>query len=176
LLAAMAVMVTLFAAVAYVATIEVRSALLSNVEYTAERRAESAAKIIRSGETLRADDVQELTLDGVFVIIRDGEGRVLNDTLNLTSKGGAGNSVWKQALDSGKRASGTVEIPDGDPYYSYAVPVDPPRGDARVVEAGKSYAPAMEVVRDVEAILATGIGVAFLLSIAGAYLLHRSTR
>jgi hypothetical protein len=49
--------------------------------------------------------------------------------------------------------------------------VDPPRGDARVVEAGKSYEPAMAVVRHVVVILATGIGVAFLLSIGAAYLL-----
>ena len=53
------------------------------------------------------------------------------------------------------------------------MPVDLPRGDVRIVEAGKSYAPATEVVRDVVAILATGISVAFLLSIAAAYLLAR---
>jgi hypothetical protein len=118
MLAAMAVMVALFAAVAYAATSEVRGALFTNVEYTTKGRAEIAAKSIRSGESLRTDDVQDLALDGVFVIIRDGEGRVLNDTLNLTSKGGAEDFVWKQALDSGKRASGTVEISGGDPYYS----------------------------------------------------------
>jgi two-component system, OmpR family, sensor kinase len=169
MLAAMAVMVALFAAVA---TIELRGTLFSNVEHTAESRAEVAAKSIRSGETLRAEDVQELTFDGVFVIIRDGERRVLNDPLNLTSKGGAENPVYKKALDLGKPASGTTES-GGYQNYIYAVPVDPPRGDARIVEAGKSYAPAQEVVRDVVAILATGIGVAFLLSIAGAYLLAR---
>jgi two-component system OmpR family sensor kinase len=155
-----------------------RGALLSNVEDTAERRAERAAKSIRSGETLQADDVQELALDGVFVIIRDGEGRVLTDTLDLTSKGGAAEDpVWKKALDSGKPASGTAEMSGDDPDYIYAVPVDPPpseAGRARVVEAGKSYEAAMEVVQDVGAILAAGIGVAFLLSIVGAYLLARA--
>jgi two-component system, OmpR family, sensor kinase len=155
-----------------------RGALLSNVEDIAERRAERAAKSIRSGETLQADDVQELALDGVFVIIRDGEGRVLTDTLDLTSKGGAAEDpVWKKALDSGKPASGTAEMSGDDPDYIYAVPVDPPpseAGRARVVEAGKSYEAAMEVVQDVGAILAAGIGVAFLLSIVGAYLLARA--
>jgi two-component system, OmpR family, sensor kinase len=159
-----------------------RGALLSNVEDTAERRAERAAKSIRSGETLQADDVQELALDGVFVIIRDGEGRVLTDTLDLTSKGGAAEDpVWKKALDSGKPASGTAEMSGDDPDYIYAVPVDPPpseapseAGRARVVEAGKSYEAAMEVVRAVRAILAAGIGVAFLLSIVGAYLLAQT--
>ena len=155
-----------------------RGALLSNVENIAERRAERAAKSIRSGETLQADDVQELALDGVFVIIRDGEGRVLTDTLDLTSKGGAAEDpVWKKALDSGKPASGTAEMSGDDPDYIYAVPVDPPpseAGRARVVEAGKSYEAAMEVVQDVGAILAAGIGVAFLLSIVGAYLLARA--
>ncbi len=151
-----------------------RDALFSNVEDTAEGRAVKAAKTIRSGEPLEKDDVEELTLDGVFVIVRDGEGRVLTESAKLPSKGGAGDSVWRRALNFGESASGTVEFSGDDPVYIYAVPVDPPRGPAKVVETGKSYEPALEVIQAIGAILAAGIGVAFLLSIGGAYLLART--
>jgi len=151
-----------------------REALLSNVEDTARGRAVSAARSIRSGETLERDDVEELTLDGVFVIVRDGEGRVLTETVNLPSEDGAGDPVWRRALDSGEPASDTAEFSGEEPDYIYAVPVDPPHGRARVVEAGKSYESALEGVEAVGAVLAAGIGVAFVLSIGGAYLLARA--
>jgi len=151
-----------------------RDALLSNVEDTAKGRAVNAARSIRSGEELERDDIEELTLDGVFVIVRDGEGRVLTETVDLPSNGGAGDPIWRRALDSGEPASGTSEFSGQEPAYIYAVPVDPPRGRARVVEAGKSYEPALEGVEAIGAILAAGIGVAFLLSIGGAYLLARA--
>jgi two-component system, OmpR family, sensor kinase len=49
--------------------------LLSEAQLsTVEKRAAEAADIIRSGQTLQADDVKDLTLDGVFVIIRNGRG------------------------------------------------------------------------------------------------------
>ena len=67
-----------------------------------------------------------------------------------------------------------VESSGDEPQYIYAVPVNPTRGTARVVEAGKSYEEAYEGVREVGVILIAGIGVAFLLSIGGAYLLARA--
>jgi two-component system, OmpR family, sensor kinase len=54
-----------------------RVALFTNIEKTAENRAENAVRILRSGEPVEEDDVEELSMDGVFVIVRDGEGRVL---------------------------------------------------------------------------------------------------
>jgi two-component system, OmpR family, sensor kinase len=152
-----------------------RHALLSNVQDTARMRAVDAAKKMRSGEPLQADDVKELALDGVFVIIRDREGRVLNESsLKLTSEGRAEDPVWKKALVSGEPEGGTAELSGDDPDYIYAVPVDPAHGRARVVEAGKSYEAALEGVQAVGATLVAGIGVAFLLSIGGAYLLART--
>jgi two-component system, OmpR family, sensor kinase len=148
-----------------------REVLLSTVEDTAERRAEDAARIIRSGQTLQADDVKELTLDGVFVIIRNGEGDVLTDYPDRTSEGENEDRVWKKALDNGHPASDKVEISGDGLDYIYAVPARAPQGRARVVEAGKSYKPTREEIREIGAILAAGIGVALLLSIAGAYLL-----
>jgi two-component system OmpR family sensor kinase len=151
-------------------------AQLSTVEDPAERRAEEVADIIRSGRSLQADDVKELTLDGVFVIIRNGEGKVLYDPLRLTESGAKDRTVWKKALvDRGHHASGRIEFSRGAaPDYIYAVRARTPQGRARVVEAGKSYKPALEDIREIGVILAAGIGVAFLLSIGGAYLLART--
>src|SRR5215211_3373328 len=80
-------------------------AQLSTVEDPAEKRAGKAAEIIRSGQTLQADDVKDLTLDGVFVIIRNGEGRVLYDPLNLAESRAKDHMVWERALDRGHSAS-----------------------------------------------------------------------
>jgi two-component system, OmpR family, sensor kinase len=150
-------------------------ALLSNVENTTRLRALNAARSIRLMEDPTGDDIDELTLDGVFVIVRDGEGHILADTINLPADGGTKDPVWRRALDSGEHATGTVQFSgDEPPEYVYAVPVDPPKGRARVVEAGKSYEVALEGVETVGTVLAAGIGVAFVLSIGGAYLLARA--
>jgi two-component system, OmpR family, sensor kinase len=151
-----------------------RVALFTNIEKTAENRAENAVRILRSGEPVEEDDVEELSMDGVFVIVRDGEGRVLIQSVGLPPGAADKDPVWREALRSGKIRSGKAKISGDSPDYIYAVPVDPPRGRARVVETGKSYETALENVQDVVAILAAGIGVAFLLSIGGAYLLART--
>ncbi len=134
----------------------------------------NAARSIRLREDPTGDDIDELTLDGVFVIVRDAEGRILADTMNLPADGGAEDPVWRRALVSGEPASGTVQFSGDEPEYIYAVPVDPPKGRARVVEAGKSYESALEGVEAFGTVLAAGIGVAFVLSIGGAYLLARA--
>jgi signal transduction histidine kinase len=154
-----------------------REALLSNDKQTAKGRAEYAAKRINMEDNLEEDDIRDFTHDEVFVIVRDGKGRVLPETpetVNVAPGGGAGDAVWRKALASGEPVGGTVELSGDEPDYIYAVPVDPPNGRARVVEAGKSYEAAFEDVQDIGAILAAGIGVAFLLSIGGAYLLART--
>ena len=150
-----------------------RNALLSNVENTTRERAENAASSIREGESLDDDDIEELTLDGVFVIVRDEGGGVLTETVDLP-KGGGGDPVSRRALDTGELASGTVQFSGEEPTYVYAVPVEPKEGRARVVEAGKSYEAAQEGIKSLGAILAAGIGAALLFSIGGAYLLARA--
>jgi two-component system, OmpR family, sensor kinase len=149
-----------------------RDALLSNVENTTRQRAENAASSIREGESLDDDDIEELTLDGVFVIVRDETGGVLTETVDLPK--GGGDPVSRRALDTGEPASGTVQFSGEEPTYVYAVPVNPEDGRARVVEAGKSYEAAQEGIETLGAILAAGIGAAFVLSIGGAYLLARA--
>jgi two-component system OmpR family sensor kinase len=150
-----------------------RSALLANVEDTTRSRAISAADTIESGELLSGDDVEQLTLDGVSVIVRDGSGDVLQ-TANFPAEGGARDAVWRKALGSGEAVSGTAVLSGDDPYYVYAVPVDPPAGPARMVEAARPYEPALETLELFGTVLAAGIGAAFLLSIGGAYLLARA--
>jgi two-component system, OmpR family, sensor kinase len=149
-----------------------RDALLSSVENTTRQRAENAASSIREGESLDDDDIEELTLDGVFVIVRDETGGVLTETVDLPK--GGGDPVSRRVLDTGEPASGTVQFSGEEPTYVYAVPVDPEDGRARVVEAGKSYEAAQEGIEALVAILAVGIGAAFVLSMGGAYLLARA--
>lgn len=152
----------------------VRDALLSSVEDTAKNRAISAARTIQSGDPLSQDDVERLTLDGVFVIIRDSQGKVLNETVSLKSQAGARDTIWRRALSTGEPVDGTAELSERAPDYVYAVPVTPSNSPARVVEAGKSYESAQETLETVGTALAAGVGVALLVAIAGAYLLART--
>jgi two-component system OmpR family sensor kinase len=151
-----------------------RDALFDGIEDTARSRATSAARTIESGDEVSEDDTQ-FALDGVVVIVRDAtSGRVLQ-TMNLpVAGGGADDAVWREALRSGEPASGTAQFSGDDPYYVYAVAVDPPSGPARVVEAGKSYESAQETLEVFGTLLVAVIGAAFLLSICGAYFLARA--
>ena len=152
-----------------------REALHSNVEETTRKRAVQAAATIEEDDSLEKEDVSEYTLDGVFIIVRDGKGDVLYPEMaNLPSGGAAKDPIWQEALITDEPASDIVESSGDEPQYLYAVTVNPTRGTARVVEAGKSYEEAYEGVREVGVILIAGIGVAFLLSIGGAYLLART--
>ena len=147
-----------------------RDVLLSGVEDTARSRATAAARTIESGESLSDAYVQQLSLDGVVVIVRDGDGGVLR-RVNIPAKGDADSAVWREAIGSGEPASGTAMLSGDDPYYVYAVPVDPPEGQARVVEAAKRYEPAQDALEVFGTVLVAGIGAAIVLSIGGAYLL-----
>lgn len=151
-----------------------RSVLLSNVEDTVQSRAATAARTIESGDTLDQEDTEQLTLDGVFVIVRDDQGQVVTRTVTLTNDGEDGEKLWRRALRVGEPVAGTAEISgrEGEDYL-YAVPVNPPSGPARVVEAGKSYGNAEDTLEVLGTVLAVGIGAAFLLSLLGAYLLAR---
>ncbi|MBA4116495.1 MAG: HAMP domain-containing histidine kinase [Rubrobacter sp.] len=151
-----------------------RSALLSGIEDTARSRATAAAGTIEAEEDLDDEDIEQLTLDGAFVIVRDGSGDILTQTVNLPADREANDAVWQRALDSGEAASGTAELSRESPDYVYAVPVNPPNSPARVVEAGKSYESAAETIEVFGTVLVAGIGMAFLLSIGGAYFLARA--
>jgi two-component system OmpR family sensor kinase len=152
----------------------VRGALLSGVEDTVKNRAISAARTIQSGEPLSQEDVERLTLDGVFVIVRNGQGKIVYDTVSLKRQDDAQDSVWRRALRTGEPANGTAELSEEEPDYVYAVPVSPPNSPARVVEAGKSYESTQETLETLGTALAAGVGVVLLVAIAGAYFLART--
>jgi two-component system, OmpR family, sensor kinase len=155
--------------------LSLRNALLTNVRDTAQNRAERAARTIEDEDRLEPEDVSEFKLDGVLVIVRDEKGDVLYPRkITSPAEGLAKNRVWQDVLRRNKPAWDTAKISGGDPWYIYAVPVDPSRGNARVVEAAKSYDTALDGIQVVGVTLAAGIGVAILLSIGGAYLLARA--
>jgi two-component system, OmpR family, sensor kinase len=151
-----------------------RGALLSGVEDTVENRAVTTARDVEAGEDLDEEDADEFTLDGVFIVVRDERGRIVDQTVDLRSAVEMEDPVWRRALESGRPEGGAAELsPEGSDYV-YAVPVDPPQGAASVVEAGKSYEAAEEALETFGTVLVAGIGAAFLLSIGGAYLLARA--
>lgn len=157
-----------------------RQQQVSSVESTVETRAREAAETLEVGGsgpntrvTLDTEEVEQLTLDGVFILVRDTNGDVLTQTVNLSSGGEDRDSVWREAAASGRPASGTALLSREAPDYVYALPITQD-GQILVLEAGRSYAEAEEVTEGFAAILASALGVALLVAIAGAYLLART--
>jgi two-component system OmpR family sensor kinase len=147
-----------------------RDVLLRSVETTARTRATAAAKVIESGSGLSDAYKQQLTLDGVVMIVRDRDGGILQQ-VSLPEEGGDNSDVWRGSINSGEPASGTLTFTGDDPYYVYAVPLNQRAGQARVVEAAKSYEPAQHALEIFETVLIAGTATAFLLSFGGAYFL-----
>lgn len=161
-----------------------RETLISSVEDAARDRAFAAARSINIGEGLEEEDgrlvldddlVDAIAFDGVFIVVRDADGNIIAQTIGIPAGRASEDEVWRTALEADNPAYGTVEFSEEGLDYVYAVPVSPSEGGpARVVEAGKSYLPAEENVRDIAIVLASGIAAAFLFSVAGAYLLARA--
>ena len=152
-----------------------REALLSRIEDTTRDRALATAEMVEAGESIGPEEAERLTLGGVFVIFRDGRGRVIDQTVNLIpQEGGTHDSVWQRAVETGRPAGGAADLSPAAPDYVYAVPVDPPGGRTRVVEAGQSYQYATSTLKTFAAILVVALLAALLLSAAGAYLLARA--
>jgi signal transduction histidine kinase len=151
-----------------------RGALLSGIEADARDRAFAAAETVESGEGLAPDEAERLSLGGVFVVVRDGQGQILNQTVSSVPRQEIQDPVWSEALDTGQPVGGTASYSPAEPDYVYAVPVNPPEGPARVVEAGRSYESATETLKTFTVILIGAILVAVLLSVGGAYLLARA--
>jgi len=107
----------------------VRDALLSGVEHTVRDRATVVARTVEAGQSLSPGDVERLTLEGVSVVVRDREGRVLARTVDTGPAGGADESLWRQAVESRRPAGGRITISPDEQGYVYAAPVDPPSLD-----------------------------------------------
>ena len=108
----------------------VRGAMGSEVEDTVRDGALAVARIVGSGNALSEDDVDQLTLDGVYVIVRDGEGRVLFETVDLRPEGDLDKPFWRRAIEGGEPAGGAVNLSSGVRGYVYAVPIDPAGSEA----------------------------------------------
>jgi two-component system, OmpR family, sensor kinase len=159
-----------------------RQTLLFSVEDTARKGANVAAKEIDRGEALDEEDgrleldgglARGLTHDGVFIVVRNGRGDIIAQTVNLPNNWKVHDELWHRMLETGKPAHDTFTFQKEGSSYVYAVPVSPPDQPARIVEAGKSYEPAQENVGKMALVLACGVTVAFFLSVVGAYLLAR---
>jgi len=117
------VMGTILTALGVSVFVLVRGALLSGVEHTVRDRATGVARTIETGQSLSARDVERLTLEGVFFVVRDREGRILVGTGPTKD---ARESFWRRAIESGEPVGGQVEVSSGKRGYVYATPVDPP--------------------------------------------------
>lgn len=159
-----------------------RETLLSSVEDTVEGRARLAARELEIAEgsggapevKLEGDAAEQLTLDGVFVVVRDRSGRVLYESVNLPTGVVRQDNVWRQVARRGAPASGTTKLSTDAPDYVYATPIRREGGPSLVLEAGRSYTGLEETLDTIGTAIATAIGVAFLLSIGGAYFLART--
>jgi signal transduction histidine kinase len=159
-----------------------RHTLLSSVDDTARKGALFAAKEINSEEGLDEengrlviDDGLErgLTNDGVFIVVRDGRGSIIDKSANFPNDGRVTDELSGRVLETGKSEEGRLTFRGEGPAYVCARPVSPPEQPARVVEAGTFYKPTEENIERIAFVLASGVTVAFLLSVVGAYLLAR---
>jgi hypothetical protein len=108
----------------------VREAMRSEVEDTVRDGALAAARIVGSGNALSEDDVDQLTLDGVYVTVRDGEGRVLFETVDLRPEGDTREPLWREAVEGEEPVGGAVDLSSGGRGYVYAVPINPAGSEA----------------------------------------------
>ena len=91
----------------------VREAMRSEVEDTVRGGALTAARTVASGNALSKSDVERLTLDGVFLTIRDKEGRVLLQTVDLRPEENLDEPFWRRAVEGGEPAGGAVDLSSG---------------------------------------------------------------
>jgi two-component system, OmpR family, sensor kinase len=158
-----------------------RESLLSGVERTVESRARIATRELEIDKSpngtprvrLGSEEADKLTLDGVFVAVRDHKGRILYESVNLNADAAKHDGVWREALQKGGPASGTAGLSTEAPDYVYAEPIRP-AGAPLVLEAGKSYTSLEETIDTIATAITAAIGIAFLLSIGGAYFLART--
>jgi len=159
-----------------------QESLLSRVERTVESRALIAARELEVDEgpdgtlevKLEGDAAEQLSLDGVFVVVRNHNGRILYESVNLPADAEKQDTVWRDAVQSGGPASGTARLSREGPDYIYAKPIENHGAPPLILEAGRSYSALEETLDAIGTAITAGIGVAFFLSIGGAYFLART--
>lgn len=153
-----------------------RDAALSEVEDSARERALAAARAVEAGGKLAVGEAERSSLGDEFVVVRDGRGEILDPSfLRSVPQRDIEDPLWSRALETGEPIGGEADYsPAPAPDYVYAVPVNPPDGEARVVEAGRSYQAATDTLGAFAALLAGAVLAAVALSVGGAYLLARA--
>lgn len=153
-----------------------RDAALSEVEDSARGRALAAARAVEEGGGLAVGEAERSSLGDEFVVVRDGDGRILDPSfLRSVPQDDVEDPLWSRALETGEPVGGEADYSPGRaPDYVYAVPVDPPEGEARVVEAGRSYEAATDTLGAFAVLLSGAVVAAVALSVGGAYLLARA--
>ncbi len=150
-----------------------RDAVLSEVEDHARTRALAAAWLVERNGVLDEGEAERLKLGDEFIIVRDGQGRVLDPEWRGAGAMEAEDPVWARALETGQPVGGTGDYSRSPPDFVYAVPAQTPDGEIRVVEVGRSYETATKTLRNFAYILIGVTLAAVLLSVGGAYLLAR---
>ena len=170
----------ILAAVGLLVFLVLREALYSGVEETVRSRALEAARVVEDGDELGQQEAR-LRSDGVYVLARDGRGRVLARA-GVAPPRGAEDAVWRRALSAGEPGGGEVDTPREGEDYAYAVPVSPPGspasgsgdGAVRVVEAGRPYGAAETTLEALSTATGAGFLAALFLAAGGAYVLARA--
>src|SRR3954454_11449403 len=85
-----------------------RAVLLSGVERIARDSALAAADTINSGQSLNKNDMARLSLHGIFVLVRSGDGTILTRTVDLPDEAEQHDPVWRRALRKERAVGGTV--------------------------------------------------------------------
>ena len=96
-----------------------RNTILFSTEDIARNRALAAARSITFDEGLEEEEgrlvlerdlVDQLTLDGVFIIVRDDSGNIITQTVDLPANREARDEIWRAALETEKPAHGELEL------------------------------------------------------------------
>ena len=152
-----------------------REAAFSEVEESVRSKALSAARTVESVGELPGGEAERLSLGDEFVVVRDGRGEILDPSwLRSLPEEEIEDPLWERALETGKPVGGEADYSQEAPDYVYAVPVNPPEGDTRVVEAGRSYESVAGPLEASAVLLAAAILGALALSVGGAYFLART--
>jgi signal transduction histidine kinase len=104
-------------------------------ERPVRERANEAAAIVETSGTLNASELSRLSEDGIFLILRDEQGRIIAQTDDVPETLTARDEViWRMALESGFSKDG-----EADGHYIYVVPVVRPDEPLLLVESLKAY-------------------------------------
>lgn len=174
---------TIFHAVAILGIATVLLALLlaamirgvtASVQDITEARALQVAGQLEAGPPPDPRALATLARGDVYIVVRDGEGRVLAEsdqpTPGIEAFGPAERAaIWREALAAGRPASRRAHE-----LYAYAVPLDTGYSAARVVEAWKSYDREAETFVPFARAVPFAVPLGAVLAILGSYFLARS--